>query len=439
MKTVIIGGVAAGMSVAAKLRREMPDAEILVYEKTKEISYGACGLPYYVSNDNPDINKMRIRSVEQMQESNIQVYIQHEVVEVDPNHKLIRGISPQGSFETSYDKLVVATGASPIILPIENAHHPKVFVLKSLEDGERLKQAAHHANKVAIIGGGYIGLELAEAFVTLKKQVTIIERLPAVIATFDLEFSQQVQQLLQDKGVNLALSETVTAIKEIATGLELVTDKQTIEADIVVMSVGIRPNTNFLEKTGIKRLANGAIITNKFMETSIKDIYAAGDCASVIHHLTNQPVYLPLGTNANKQGKILAEHLAGKDSFFETSLGTAMIKVIDLEVAKSGFSEAEAKKYGFTIKTATVTSRDRARYYPHGSPITIKLVVDAASDVILGVQLIGKKNVALRVNPFVVAMTMKMTAQDFTKLDFGYAPPFSSPYDVMHVAAAAIK
>lgn len=439
MKTIIIGAVAGGMSTAAKLKREQKDAQIVVYEKTEEISYGACGLPYYVSGENEDLNKLRIRTVEQFKKSGIDVLTKHEVIKVNPANKEVTIQHDNKTFTDTYDHLVVATGASPIIIPIEGANHPKVHTLKSLEDGKNLKEASRDAETIAIIGGGYIGLELADAFVHLNKKVVIVERLPHVLTTFDKEFSDWVAEHLDEKGVKLHLDETVTKILEKDKQLELVTDKGSVRADLVVMSVGIRPNTAFLKETGIKMLRNGAIITNEKMETSIPNIYAAGDCSTIIHGITKQPMNIALGTNANKQGKVLAERLAGSDVVFDQSLGSTMIRILDLEVAKTGLGESEANDLDMDIITSTITANNHASYFPNPSKVTIKVVVDKKSRVILGAQLIGKHNVALRLNPFVVAIDQKMTVERFSLLDFGYAPPFASTWDVMHIAASTVK
>lgn len=439
MKIVIIGAVAGGMSTAAKLRREMKDAQIIVYEKTNEVSYGACGLPYYVSGENEDLNKLRIRSVDQFIKSGIDVHIEHEVIAVNPELKEVTVKHKDKTFTDSYDALVVATGASPIILPIEGADNPKVHILKSLEDGKNLKEAAKNTQTIAIIGGGYIGLELADAFTLQNKEVVIIERLPHVLTTFDTEFSDWVAAHLQEKGVKLHLNETVEKIIEEDNRLKLMTDKGSVVADLIVMSVGIRPSTAFLKDTGIKMLRNGALVTNEKMETSIPDVYAAGDCSTIIHAISKEPMNIALGTNANKQGKVLAERLAGKDVVFNQSLGSTMIRILELEVAKTGLGEAEAKALGMNVITSTITAKNHASYFPNPTDITIKLVVDQATHVILGAQLLGYEGVALRLNPFVVAIDQKMTVERFSLLDFGYSPPFASTWDAMHIAASTIK
>ena len=439
MKTVIIGVVAAGMSTAAKLKRELIDEHIVVYEKTDEVSYGACGLPYYVSGENDDLNKLRIRSVAQFEKAGIEVHINHEVIDVDFKKKQLKIKHGDEIFEDSYDRLVIASGAAAIVPPIEGANHDKVHVLKTLADGEALKKAADDAQSVAIVGGGYIGLEVAEAFVTRNKKVKIIERLDHVLTTFDEEFSSMVEEHLKAKGVELYLSQGVTKISEKDNHMLIETEKGHVEADLVVMAVGVSPNTRFLDREQLDMLRNGAIITNEKMETNIKDVYAAGDCATIVHAITKQAAYVPLGTNANKQGRVLAEILAGKDKAFGQGLGSAMIKVIDLELAKTGLGEKEARDAGMDIITNTITSYDRAGYYPNPTDVTIKVVVDKESRVLLGAQLIGEKNTALRLNPFVVAIDQQMTVDRFSLLDFGYAPPFASTWDVMHIATSTIK
>ena len=439
MKTIIIGGVAGGMSTAAKLKRELKDEQVVVYEKTNEVSYGACGLPYYVSKENTDIDKMRIRSVKDFQKAGIDVRINHEVIDVNPDKKQITVMHNNQTFLDNYDRLVIASGASPIIPPIEGVNHPKVFQLKTLADGEALAKAGDDAQTVAIIGGGYIGLEVAEAFVTRNKKVIVIERLDHVLATFDVEFSTLIEEHLIEKGVELYLSQGVSKIHEKDNKLVLTTDTAEVMADIVVMSVGVRPNTQFLKDTNIEMLPNGAIVSNEKMQTNISDIYAVGDCSTIVHAISKKPVFIPLGTNANKQGKVLAERFGGADKVFEQGLGSAMIKIIDREVAKTGLSEKEAKDLNMDVIVNTISSYDRAGYYPNPTDITIKVVVDKKSKVILGAQLFGEKNAALRLNPFVVAIDQKMTIDRFSLLDFGYAPPFASTWDVMHIATSTIK
>ena len=439
MKIIIIGGVAAGMSAAAKLSREKPEAQIVVFEKTQEVSYAGCGLPYYVSGENDDINKLRIRTVDQFRKSGIDVRLGHTVVGLDATNKTVDVENEAGIFQESYDHLIITTGASPIIPPIPGKDLPGVFVLKSLEDALNMRKALEQAASVVIVGGGYIGLELVEAFVHQNKKVTVIERLDRVLTVFDREFSEQVSDYLRANGVDIRLEETVTEIRQEENELLVITDKSHKKAQMVVFAVGVRPNTAFLKDSGIEMIGNGAIVIDDHMRTNLPDIYSAGDCATVNHRVTGKVKYIPLATNANKQGKLIAEILAGKDKSYTSALGSAMIKILDLELAKTGIGESESADYAGEIETVTITSGNHAHYYPGYGKVTIKLVVDKDTKVILGAQLMGAAGTALRVNPFVVAIATKMTASEFGGLDFGYAPPFASTWDAMHIAANAVK
>jgi NADPH-dependent 2,4-dienoyl-CoA reductase/sulfur reductase-like enzyme len=439
MKIIIIGGVAAGMSAAAKISREMPEAQVIVFEKTQEVSYAGCGLPYYVSGENDDINKLRIRSVDQFKKSGIDVRLGHTVIGLDAKNKTIDVENESGVLQESYDRLIITTGASPIVPPIPGKDLPGVFVLKSLQDALDIRSSLENVESVVIVGGGYIGLEMVEAFVHQGKKVTVIERLDRVLTVFDREFSEQVADYLTKSGIELRLEETVTEIRKSDNELLVVTDKGSKLAQMVIFAVGVRPSTAFLKDSGLKMIGNGAIVIDDQMRTNLPDIYAAGDCATVNHRVTGKVKYIPLATNANKQGKLIAEILAGKDKSYDQALGSAMIKIMDLELAKTGIGESEASDYEGEIESVTITAGNHAHYYPNHGKVTIKLVVDKFSKVILGAQLIGAVGTALRVNPFVVAISMKMTASEFGGLDFGYAPPFASTWDVMHIAANAVK
>jgi NADPH-dependent 2,4-dienoyl-CoA reductase/sulfur reductase-like enzyme len=439
MKTIIIGGVAAGMSVAAKLKRELKDETIIVLEKTDTISYGACGLPYYVSGENSDITRMNIRSVKQMQDSGIDVRVFHEVTRVDPDAKKIYGRSPEGDFELDYDRCVIASGASPIVPNLTCTDPSKIFTLKTLQDGENLKSAFASSTRIGIIGGGYIGLELVEAAVHNQKEVVLIEKAERVLNTFDLEFSSMAYDELIRNNVEVYTSESLVDVVENHQGVKIITDKRELEVDIVVLALGVRPNTSFLKDTSVALASNGAVIVDTTMKTNVEDIYSAGDCSVVTHMITNEHRYLPLGTNANKQGRNLAEVLAGADSDYALALGSAMLRLCKLEFAKTGLSEQEAKAANLEFVTTFVTSHDHPRYYPNATDIHIKLVADANTGVLLGAQLAGEKNAALRSHAYSVAISARMSAKMYANLDLGYAPPFATTYDVTQIAAQTIK
>ncbi|MBS3990970.1 MAG: CoA-disulfide reductase [Erysipelothrix sp.] len=439
MTTIIIGGVAAGMSVAAKLKREQPKETIIVLEMTDTISYGACGLPYYVSTENPDRTKMNIRSVQQMIDSGIDVRIFHEVKHVDTHKKIVSGTNKDGSFSLQYDRLVIASGASPIVPKMSSKPIDKVFTLKTLDDGERLKQAYLKAKRIGIIGGGYIGLELVEAAVHLKKDVILFEKATRLMNAFDPEFSTMVYDELVRNKVEIYTDESFIDIKETQDGLTIITDKREVDVDILVLSLGIRPNTSFLKDTDIELASNGAVLVDTYMKTNVENVYAAGDCSVVTHMITGEHRYLPLGTNANKQGRNAAEIIAGEDSPYPYALGSAMIRVCGLEFAKTGISEQEANAANMDVVTTFVTSHDHPRYYPNATDVHIKLVADATTGVLLGAQLAGEKNAALRSHAYSVAISAKMSAKMYANIDLGYAPPFATTYDVTQIAAQTIK
>lgn len=439
MTTIIIGGVAAGMSVAAKLKREKKQEHIIVLEKSNVISYGACGLPYYVSGENQDITTMNIRSVSQMQASGIDVRVFHEVTRLDPVTKTVYGHNEDGEFELHYDQCVIASGASPIVPKLSASTSDKVFTLKTLSDGESLKQAFAKAKKIGIIGAGYIGLELVEAAVHNNKEVVLFEKADRVLNTFDPEFSKMAYDELIKQGVKVFTSEALVDIQEIEDKVKIISDKQECFVDCVVLSLGVRPNTQFCKDSKIELASNGAVIVDTKMKTNMDDVYAAGDCSVVTHFITQKHRFLPLGTNANKQGRNLAEILAGQDSDYTYALGSAMLRLCQLEFAKTGLSEQEANDANIDVMTTMITSHDVPRYYPNSTDIHIKLVADATTGVLLGAQLAGEKNTALRSHALSVAISAKMTAKMYANLDLGYAPPFATTYDATQVAAQTIK
>lgn len=444
MKVLIIGGNAAGMSAASRLVRKGKDVEVVVFETTREVSYGACGLPYYIADLNPDLNKIRIRSVEAFEKTGITVFLDHEVTAVNPHKRCItvRELTTGTFRDEKYDKLIIASGALPIVPPIPGTDLPGVFTLKTLSDAERIKATLQSpaVQHVAIIGGGYIGLELAEACVLQKKTVRIFEALPHLLNGFDEEFRQAVKQELTVHGVEVHTGDTVRAMAGEGR-VERVTcaTGTTYPADLVIIATGVRPNTSFIDGSVIRKEGNGALTTNGAMQTSVPEIYAAGDCSTVMHKILRQPVYIPLGTNANKQGRLVADVVLGKRAGFENALGTAMLRCLDLELAKTGVTEQEAKAAGMKVSAVTVTANSHARYYPEPVPLTIKLCYDPDTRVLLGAQLMGKKECAWRVDVFACAIDRGMRAEELGFLDLGYAPPFASVWDAIHIAANAIK
>lgn len=444
MKVIIIGGVAAGMSAASKIRRTQYDSEVIVYEKGETLSYGACGLPYYIGDEIKDSNKMIARTKKAFENMGITIHIKHEVISVDDVNKTVdvKNLETGEISKDNYDKLLVASGASPVVPNWKGIHADNVFTLSSLEDGKRIKEAVNKPNikNVGIIGAGFIGVELVEAMIGLNKNVTLIEFKNQIVPHFDKEMVISLQEELISKGVTLKLGERVLEFEGNKTVNRIITDKNSYEVDMVIVCIGVRPNASFLKDTGVRLEKNGAVIVDKEMKTNVPDIYGAGDCATIYHKvLDTMNAHIPLGTNANKQGKLAGSILCGKKVKFNGTLGTVMIKVCDMEGAKTGLSEREAIMNNFDYKTITVKANNHASYYPNPKPILIKLVYDANTKKILGAQLVGYEGAALRVDIFALAIHTGMTTDELGMVDFGYAPPFAGVWDAVHIACNAVK
>ncbi len=444
MKVIVIGGVSAGMAAASKLRREIPDAVIEVYDKGPEVSYGACGLPYYLSGEILDLNHLRARTADEFRNKyNIRVFTEHEVTKVDADKKEIEvlDIKADRTFTSDYDKLVIATGSSSVVPPFPGVELKNVFTLKTLDDGKRMKEAldSPHVENVAIVGSGFIGLEVAEALLRLKKKVRIIEMMPQILNSYEPEISAMMEEELLRNGVQLHKEEKVLHFSGKDSVESLTTDKGTYEVDLVLLSVGVRPNTKFLDNLNLNLLPNGAILVNRKMETGIPDIYAAGDCATVYHKVLEKQVFAPMGTNASKQGRIIGENLAGKDMEFPGVLGSSVLRFMNLEVGKTGITGKEAADNGMEVETGIITASNHASYYPDPKPIKIKMVYDKKTKRVLGACLGGGSGAALRANTFAAIIDAGLTADQVAYMDLCYAPHFAPLWDPILVAAANAK
>ena len=444
MKVIIVGGVAAGMSAAAKLKRANKEAQITVYEKSRHVSFGACGLPYFVGNFFEDSQKMIARTVEQFNASGITVNIEHEVLNVDTDNKCItvKNLLTGETFTDIYDKLMIATGASAIIPPINNVDLKHVYTLKSMEDGEALKHAMQNEalKRVAIVGAGFIGLEVVEAAKQYGKEVHVFQLNDRVLVdTFDKEITDLLEEELRTHDVHLHLSQTVTELVGDQAVTQIKTNDETFDVDIVVLTAGVRPNTSFLKDTKIEMLRNGALVIDHEGRTSIEDIYAAGDCASINHILKPEPAYIPLATVANKMGRIIGENLAGAHHTFNGSLASACLKVMNLEAGRTGLSEQEAMNLGINYKTVFITDMNQTSYYPGQSKINVKLIYNADTKVILGGQIVGRKDAVQRVNVLATAIFAGLTTDQLAMLDLCYAPPFARTWDVLNIAGSVAK
>ncbi len=444
MRVIIIGGVAAGMSAAAKLKRMNKDAQVVVYEKTDIVSFGACGLPYFVGGffDNP--NNMIARTPEKFKESGIELFINHEVLSVDFDNKkvIVKDIENNKEIEDTYDKLMIATGASAIIPPIKNVKLKNVHTLKNMEDGKIIKEiiSSDEIKKVAIIGAGFIGLEAVEAMKKQNKEVSVIQMGERILQeVFDKEITDLLEAELRKHKVDLYLKTTVTELKGDDKVKKVITDKGEIDADLVIIATGVRPNTSFLDSSKINMLKNGAIIVDEYGKTSVKDVYSAGDCATIKNIVTGKDSYIPLATGANKLGRIVGENLAGENNKFQGSLASSCIKVMDMEAARVGIGENEAKDLGLNYKTKFIEDMNQTSYYPGREKIYVKVIYNSDTKVILGGQVCGYKDCVQRANVLACCIFNKMTTNELGMLDLCYAPPFARTWDVLNVVGNVCK
>ena len=444
MKVVIIGGIAAGMSAAAKFKRLSPNDDVIVYEKGDIVSFGACGLPYYVGGFFEDSQEMIARTPEQFRESGVEIHTKHEVIDVDFSNKKVKvkNLITDEILEENYDKLMIASGARAIIPPIKNIDLENVVTLKSMDDGDKLRElmAKDEYKKVAIIGAGFIGLEAVEAAKHRGKEVTVIQLQDRVLQeVFDKDITDLLEEELRDKGINLLLSETVVELIGEGKVSKVKTDKREIDADIVILATGVKPNTDFLKSDEIKMLRNGAIVVDSYGRTSVEDVYSAGDCATINNLITGKESYVPLATGANKLGRIVGENLAGQNNSFQGSMSSSCIKVMDMEAARTGLSEKEVLNLGFNYKTKFITDMNQTSYYPGRERIYVKLIYDAHTKVILGGQVAGYKDAVQRCNVLAACIYAKMTTEQLGMLDLCYSPPFSRTWDVLNVAGNVSK
>lgn len=439
MKIVIIGGIAAGMSAAAKARRLLKEGTVTVYEMSEIISFAACGLPYYVGGFFDDKRKLVARSVEEAQESGIDVLTRHQVLSVNTAEKFVevKNLHSGEIFHDRYDKLMIASGATPIIPPFSNMALENIFTLTKMEDGVGLRHALNsgHVRNVTVIGGGFIGVEVVDAMKKLGKEVRLIQRGERIFNTiFDERITDLMQEELRHQGVELVLDAAVSGFEGEKSVKAVVTEKERYQTDLVLICTGFRPNTDFISDTLIEKLSNGALIVNNRGETSVADIYAAGDCATVPHIVKKENVYIPLATGANKLGRVVGENMAGGEAYYPGSLGSACVKVLGYEAALTGLSEADAVKMGVAYRTVFIKDKNHANTYPGQQELYIKLLYDAETAVILGGEILGRDGAALRIDVIAVAVQMGMTTKELGMMDFCYAPPFSKAWDALNVA-----
>ncbi len=438
---VIVGGVAAGMSAASQAKRRNPSLNVIALEKSEFVSYGSCGLPYYIMDitkkhtDLIAISKERFKS-----ERNIDVLTKIEVLSIDPRKGEIHAIDHNDKKDITfpYDHLAITTGASAIKPSIPGIDNPAIFQLRTLDDGIAIKGyiKSRSLKRAAIIGAGYIGMEMAEALKWLGLEVIVIEKLPNILGTMDDEITTIVEKTLEDNGVKLLKSTEVKSFdKKDNELIRIDTSNGSFDVDLVILSIGVKPNSEIAKAAGIATGIHDAILVNEKMETNIPHIYSAGDCATAKHIILKKDVYIPLGTTANKQGKIAGANMAGVNETFKGVAGTSVVKIFDLEVARTGLTVKEAMENKFNAVSSVITSKTRAHYYPGGKSITIKLVMEKKNGKILGAQMVGGEGVSKRIDIVVAGLYKGMTIDELSRLDLSYAPPFAPVWDPLLVAA----
>lgn len=441
-KLIVIGGTAAGLSAASKAKRLKPDLEIQVFEKSGYISYGACGLPYFVGGMIEEPDELVAVSAETMRNKRgIPTWTHHEVIAINRRDKSVVVVNLDTAERSihPYDKLVIATGAVPVAPPIPGIDAQGIYYLRTVEDGIRLKETVKRESKEAcIIGGGFIGLELAEELSLSGLKVTIFEQLSRLLPFLDPVFSQSVLENLENHGVKV---HTGTGVAEILTEQGRArwvrtSSGETTSTDFVLVSAGVRPATDIAGAAGLELGLKGGIVVNDEMRTSDPDIWACGDCVQMKNLVTGRPAYVPLGTTANKQGRIAGANVTGARETFNGVLGSTVTKVFEQYIAATGLSLDQAESAGFNAVSSIITKLDKASYYPGGRDNQICMVFDRKTGRLLGAQGIGSESIAGRINVLATAITCKMTVEEVNELDLVYAPPVAPVYDPILIAAS---
>ncbi len=451
-KIVIIGGVAAGPKAAARARRRDSHAEITIVDRGDLFSYAGCGMPFYIEGLIDDINELMCTPIGVVRDASffkkvkdVNILGMTEAKKIDRSNKklIIKNLQSEEETELDYDKLVIATGAYPIIPPIDGIELGKVYRLNKPTDAQAIKKALDEGiKKIVIIGGGLIGLETCGAFVSRNCQVTIIEMLPQILpGLLDFEMAQLLTNYLKDLGVNVCASEKVTKFEgdDNSNVKRVYTEKGKFDADMVIVAVGVRPDIKLAQDSGLKIGKTGAIAVNKSLQTSDPDIFAGGDCVECTDASTGKKIYVPLGSTANKQGRIIGDNVTGGNSTFPGILGTTAFKIMDYNVGKTGLNENQAKESGYDIITCLTPSPDCAHYYPESKSFIIKLIADKKNGKVLGGQIIGFGEGIKRIDILASAIKFGASVKDLADIDLSYAPPYSTAIDAIAHAANVIR
>lgn len=431
MKVLVLGGVAAGTKIAAKLMREDRANEVIVLNKGKNISYAGCGLPYYVGHVIENKEELIVNTPLKYEKlTGVKVLTEVEAINVEPEAKKVTAVDlkTQETKEYTYDKLVIAVGASPVKPPIEGCDLENVFFMRTPEDAIRLRETidAGGIKKAVVVGAGYIGLEIAENLKTLGVRPFVLDMAPQILAPgFDKEMADYAEGKLSESGIPVVTGVAVTAIEGNGKVEKVVTSKKSYKADLVVLSAGIRPNTVFLKDTGLEMFKE-TILTNEYGETNLPDIYAAGDCAMVHNAITGKAAWSPMGSTANIAGRVIAQNMMGAKISYRGTLGTAVCKLPGINVGRTGLTEVQAKEEGFDPISVVTIVDEKAHYYPGAGLLAVKMIADRKTERLLGVQVVGDGAVDKIVDIAVTGIMLKGTLTQLSDLDFAYAPPFST-------------
>ncbi|WP_328402047.1 FAD-dependent oxidoreductase [Nocardia sp. NBC_00403] len=443
-RLVVIGGDAAGMSAASQARRlkDPDELEIVVFERGNFTSFSACGIPYWVAGDVAERDELVARTPEEHRSRDIDLRMRTEVVEIDVAAGRVRAhdLEPGGESWTDYDKLVIATGARPIRPPLPGIDAPGVHGVQTLDDGQALIETLERTDgkRAVVIGAGYIGVEMAEALIKRDFEVTMVNRGDEPMSTLDPDMGALVRIAMCDMGVEIVSSAEVTEIRIGADGRAsaVVTSECEYPADVVVLGIGVRPETALAEAAGLPLGKHGGLLTDLAMRVrGHENIWAGGDCVEVFDLVSGLERHIALGTHANKHGQIIGSGIGGGYATFPGVVGTAVSKVCDVEVARTGLREKDARAAGLQFVTVTIESTSRSGYYPGAATMTVKMIAERRTGRLLGVQIVGREGAGKRVDIAAVALTARMTVEQMTGLDLGYAPPFSPVWDPVLVAA----
>ena len=445
MKVVIVGGVAGGATAAARIRRLDEHAQIVVFERSGFISYANCGLPYHIGGVIEDPEELTLQTPESFYERfRIQMKVHHEVVSVHPDRKtvLVKNLKTGEVFEESYDKLLLSPGAKPVRPDLPGIDSHKLFTLRTVEDTFQIKRYIdqNRPRSAVMVGGGFIGLEMAENLRELGMDVTIVQRPKQLMNPFDADMAAFIHAEVRKHGVKLALGHRVEGFEEKDGGIDvLLKDSPSLHADMVVLAIGVQPEAELAESAGLALGLKGSILVNERMETSVPDIYAVGDAVQVKHYVTGEDALIALAGPANKQGRIAADNICGGDSRYLGSQGSSVIKVFDMTAAGTGINETNARKAGLDVDTVILSPMSHAGYYPGGKLMTMKVVFEKKTYRLLGAQIVGYEGVDKRIDVLATAIHTGLKATDLKDLDLAYAPPYSSAKDPVNMAGFMIE